>query len=101
MKYIICVLVLLCPYLSSAQDFVLDDMKRSLPCVEKELNVRVIMSVDSTFRLPHLSQHEVDSIFTELNKYFAPICMSFTSCDYCAVLACMQALIVISRREYL
>lgn len=64
----------------SAQDGVRTH-DRSLPCVEKNFNVLVHLSVDSTTRQPYLSQIDVDRIMADVTEYFEPICMSYSSCE--------------------
>lgn len=82
----LCLLVMLMTLLSSAkclaQQLPINDVSKSLPCVDKNFNIRVIMTVDSTTRQPLLSHSQVDSILVKASEYFTPICMSFSSCSH-------------------
>ena len=66
----------------SAQNTALDNLSKNLPCIEKNFNLRVLMTVDSASRLPLRSQVEVNNILHKTSEYFEPICMSFSSCNY-------------------
>lgn len=55
---------------------------KDLPCVNKNFNLITHIAVDSINRLPIWSEFQVDSIITETSKYFDPICMSFSLCEY-------------------
>lgn len=64
---------------SNAQ--VTNNLHSDLPCVEKNFNLRIVMTVDSASLQPLLNQHQIDAILAEASTYFEPICMSFASCD--------------------
>lgn len=76
-------LLIICFAVSAqAQTIPVDNVSNNLPCLEKNFNIRVVMTVDSTFRKPHLTDVQVDSLLEAASHYFSPICMSFTSCSY-------------------
>lgn len=64
------------------QGLPLDNVSKSLPCLEKNFNVRVIMTVDSATRMPLKTSTEIDAILAEASQYFSPICVSLSSCSY-------------------
>ena len=66
----------------SGQNTALDNWSNNLPCLEKNFNLRVLMTVDSASRLPLRTQVEIDNILEKVSEYFQPICMSFSSCNY-------------------
>jgi len=78
------VIALFCLSISyiSAQTIPINNLQKSLPCVEKKFNVRTVMSLDTIAGDPILSQAEVDSILAKASSYFEPICMSMHSCGY-------------------
>lgn len=55
---------------------------KSLPCIDKNFNIQIVMSVDSTHRQPLLPFETVQEIIEDVNYYFEPICLSLSSCDY-------------------
>lgn len=55
---------------------------KDLPCVNKNYNVITHIAVDSTNRAPIWDEFQVDSIVEAVTKYFDPICMSFSMCEY-------------------
>jgi hypothetical protein len=57
-------------------------LDKSLPCVEKNFNLQIHMTIDSTNRQPLLSSSQVEAILERTNDYFEPICMSFSSCAF-------------------
>lgn len=60
----------------------INHLREGLPCLDRSFNLRCVVTVDSTFRLPHVSDSEVDSILRKASEYFAPICMSMKNCGY-------------------
>jgi len=54
----------------------------SLPCVNKNFNIRTIVTIDSLTREPLISESELNDVYAKVNYYFSPICMSMTSCDH-------------------
>ena len=54
---------------------------KTLPCLEKNFNLQVFMTVDSVNRLPLLVEEEVQIVLEEASTHFEPICMSFSTCD--------------------
>ncbi len=57
-------------------------LDRSLPCLERNFNLQVIMPVDSLSGEPLVSQLEINNVLEQSSSYFEPICLSFTSCSY-------------------
>jgi len=55
---------------------------QDLPCINKNYNVVVHVAVDSINREPIWTEFEVDSIIAETSKYFEPICMTYSLCEY-------------------
>ena len=53
----------------------------NLPCIEKNFNVYVHLSVDSTTRQPFLGTKDVDRLMEDVSEFFEPICASFTACE--------------------
>ena len=80
--YLMALLTSLMTYSLSAQTIPVDNVSNSLPCLDKNFNVRVVIPVDSASRVPLLTEDEVDSLLQKASHYFSPICMSFTSCSY-------------------
>lgn len=66
-------------HLSAQEGLHLRDIQ--LPCAEKNFNVYVHLSVDSTNREPYLKDNDVEMLMEEVTRYFEPICMSFSSCE--------------------
>lgn len=66
----------------SAQNTALDNLSNNLPSLEKNFNLRVLMTVDSSTRLPLRTQVQVNNILEKATSYFQPIGMSFSSCSY-------------------
>lgn len=65
-----------------SQGLPVDDASKSLPCLDKNFNIRVIMTVDSATRVPLKTKTEVETILAEASEYFSPICVSFSSCSH-------------------
>jgi len=63
-----------------AQD--LHRKNKDLPCVNKKYNVIAHVAVDSVNRDAIWTQFQADSIIQEASKYFDPICMGFSLCEY-------------------
>ena len=57
-------------------------LDRSLPCLERNFNLQVIMPVDSLSGEPLVSQSEINNVLVQSSSYFEPICLSFTSCSF-------------------
>lgn len=55
---------------------------RDLPCVNKNYNLLVHVAVDSTLRIPLYTESQLNRMVTELNRFFEPICVSFSICEY-------------------
>ena len=53
----------------------------NLPCLEKNFNVYVHLSVDSTTRRPYLGSNDVNMLMEEVSDFFEPICVSFSACE--------------------
>ena len=66
----------------AAQTLPVDNVSQSLPCLEKNFNIRVVMTVDSASRQPLLSRAQVDQLLEDASHFFSPICISFTACDF-------------------
>ncbi len=64
------------------QGLPVDNVSTSLPCLDKNFNVRVIMTVDSSTRAALMTEQQVDAILAEASYYFSPICVSLSSCSY-------------------
>ena len=66
----------------NAQTLPINEVSSSLPCLDKNFNVRVVVTVDSTNREPLLTEEEINTLLSDASYFFSPICMSFTSCSY-------------------
>jgi len=53
----------------------------NLPCIEKNFEVYVHLSVDSITRQPFLGTNDVNNLMEDVSKFFEPICVSFSACD--------------------
>ena len=69
-------------YNLEAQTLAVDNVSNNLPCLEKNFNVKVVMTVDSAMRQPLLTEEQVEQLLEDASHYFSPICMSFSSCSY-------------------
>ena len=82
----LCLLVISLQYAAMEQYFAqglpVDDVSKSLPCLDKNFNVRVVMTVDSATRQPLKTPTEVDEMLAAASEYFAPICVSLSSCSF-------------------
>lgn len=52
-----------------------------LPCVDKNFNVYLHVTVDSTNRQPVLSTVEQEQLMVDVSKFFEPLCISFSNCE--------------------
>jgi len=59
----------------------LNHLNTNLPCVEKNFNLLIHLTVDSTTRQPYLTSEDVDDLLIKTTAFFEPICMSFSSCE--------------------
>ncbi len=81
---IISVITFLCCLLFTISDITAQDIhhrNEDLPCVNKNFNVAIHMTVDSTNR-PLYNSAQVDTILKKVSDYFSPICISFESCEF-------------------
>jgi Pregnancy-associated plasma protein-A len=56
-------------------------LSKDLPCLNKNYNVYVHVALDS-LRLTNYSPEDITKALELTNKFFSPICMSFTLCKY-------------------
>lgn len=84
-KPLLCLLITLtyfCLGQLSAQTSAVDNLSCSLPCLNKNFNVRVVMTIDSSRREPLRTEEQVQAILREASTYFEPICVSLSNCDF-------------------
>jgi len=78
--YMILLMALICGTHIDAQD--LHRKNKDLPCVNKNYNIVAHVAVDSSQRQPIWTEDQVESIINITSKFFDPICMSFSLCEY-------------------
>ena len=76
MKSLITFLFLVCLVLCSAQELHTTD--KDLPCLDKHYNL-VVHAIYDSLRTTH-TMEALDGAISTANKYFAPICVSFSRC---------------------
>jgi len=81
MKIILPFIFLLClSFQLTGQDGVhTRDIK--LPCLDKNFNVFVHITVDSATRQPFLTDNDVHQLMSDVSDYFEPICLSVSACE--------------------
>ena len=52
-----------------------------LPCLDKNFNLFIHLSVDSITRQPYLTNTDVQDLMTEVSGFFEPICLSVSACE--------------------
>ena len=53
----------------------------NLPCLDKNFNIMVHLTVDSTTRQPFFTNTMVDDLLQKTSKFFEPICLSMSACE--------------------
>mgnify|MGYP000409396963 CR=1 FL=1 len=81
MKNYFILLFTLTAFLSAVAQEGLHTRDMELPCIDKNFNVYLHVSVDSTSRQPVLSTTEMETLMEDVSKYFEPLCISFTNCE--------------------
>lgn len=76
----LCWLLFLCLF-GKLDAQLINNRSQDLPCLEKNFNLRIIMTIDSSTQTVALSETEVNQILKKASSYFEPICISFSSCE--------------------
>ena len=82
-KILIISILCLVSFQSIAQD--LHRKNTDLPCIDKNFNVAVHITVDSLLREPIISEEEVNDMMVEVSAFFSPICASFSVCEFIVI----------------
>ena len=81
MKFLFPILFILGLSMTASAQTGLHTRDVTLPCLDKNFNLLIHLSVDSITRQPHLSQIQVDNLMADVSAMFEPICLSVSACE--------------------
>lgn len=59
----------------------ISQLDQSLPTVDRVFNIRTIMTIDSTSKMPLIGADQIDEIYEKASYYLSPIGMAIKFCD--------------------
>ena len=81
MKFILSFILVLGLSITTSAQTGLHTRNITLPCLDKNFNLMIHLSVDSITRQPFLTQADLDTLMTDVSKIFEPICLSVSACE--------------------